>query len=77
MNRPQFTAPMDSSNFIAPENVMIRNEIAIREIREMMDQLKREHPDIFKGGKKRSNRRTRRIHNKSTRKVSRIHTKKH
>ena len=76
MNR-QFTYPMDSSKFREPENVILHNEIEIEEMKRIMNQLKREHPNVFKGGKKRSNRRTRRTHNKRTRKGSRMHKKMH
>lgn len=77
MNRPQFTAPMDSSNFIAPENVILRNAIEIENMKRTINELRRKYTGTFYGGKKRSNRRTRRIHNKRTRKGSRIHKKMH
>lgn len=77
MNVRQFTAPMDSSNFITPENVILRNEIEIEEMKRIMKELRRQHPDVFHGGKKRSNRRKHARHNKKTRKGSRMHKKMH
>jgi len=55
----QFTTrTMNTSEFKAPENVILRNKFEIEEIKKTINKLKRKYPNIFMpGGKKRSNRR--------------------
>ena len=78
MSGRRFTDPtIDSSNFTTPENVILRNEIEIEEMKRIMKELRRQHPDVFYGGNKRSNRRKHARHNKRTRKGSRMHKKMH
>lgn len=58
----QFTTPiMDTSEFMAPENVMLRTRKDIEQMRETINNLKSKYPKTFRphGGKKRSNRRRR------------------
>ena len=74
----QFTNPtMDTSEFMAPENVMLRTKKDIEQMRETINNLKHQHPETFRphGGKKRSNRRKHARYNKRTRKGSRVHKK--